>query len=166
MNVENEPNPFASPVSESQSPSYVRMSLGDLKLATSGQRFLNVFIDGFIYRVFSTIAAMAFGSVYYANGAVPEGPQRGWDTVDIIAFILGLAIFFAFYAICEAAFGKTPGKLVTGTRVVSDDGGIPTLRQIILRTACRLIPFEAFSFLGKDAVGWHDQLSKTRVIQN
>lgn len=35
---------------------------------------------------------------------------------------------------------------------------------MILRTLCRLIPFEALSCLGEKSRGWHDRLSRTWVI--
>ena len=37
--------------------------------------------------------------------------------------------------------------------------------DILVRTFCRYIPFEAFTFLGnKSPIGWHDKLSKTIVV--
>ncbi|MEM6265057.1 MAG: RDD family protein, partial [Bacteroidota bacterium] len=66
----------------------------------------------------------------------------------------------------EAAFGKTPGKFVTKTQVVNKDGGKPTPGQLIGRTFARFIPFDAFSFLASNPVGWHDSLSKTRVVKD
>jgi hypothetical protein len=48
---------------------------------------------------------------------------------------------------------------------VSVDGGIPTRGQIVKRSLIRLIPFEPFSFLfRKQAIGWHDKWSDTRVV--
>ena len=54
--------------------------------------------------------------------------------------------------------------MITKTRVVTEDGQKPTAMNILGRTACRFIPFDAFSFLGSKAVGWHDSISKTHVI--
>ena len=39
-----------------------------------------------------------------------------------------------------------------------------SLKQVFLRTLIRLIPFEAFSFLG-GSKGWHDEWSGTKVIR-
>lgn len=49
--------------------------------------------------------------------------------------------------------------------VVREDGGKPSLGQVLGRTACRLIPFEAFSFLGSSGVGMHDSIPDTRVVR-
>jgi uncharacterized RDD family membrane protein YckC len=58
--------------------------------------------------------------------------------------------------------GANAGKLLSGTVVVNEAGGKPTIGQVFARTLCRFIPFEAFSFLGKR--GWHDSIPKTHVV--
>ncbi|HEX2675275.1 MAG TPA: RDD family protein, partial [Polyangiales bacterium] len=71
----------------------------------------------------------------------------------------------AYYIFFEAVFGRTPGKMLTGTRVVTVDGGTPSFTQILGRNLARYVPFEPFSFFGDDAVGWHDSWSGTRVVK-
>ena len=66
----------------------------------------------------------------------------------------------------EFSLGKTVGKMLTKSTVVREDGGRITLGQAFGRSLCRLIPFDAFSFLGSTAVGWHDSISKTRVVKD
>ena len=56
------------------------------------------------------------------------------------------------------------GKFVTGTMVLMEDGSKPTFKDIFIRSLCRLIPFEAFSFLGAEGRGWHDSMSDTYVV--
>ncbi len=58
--------------------------------------------------------------------------------------------------------GKTIGKYITGSRVVSTDGTDPSFNQYLIRNIARLVPFEPFSFFTED--GWHDRWSDTRVI--
>jgi uncharacterized RDD family membrane protein YckC len=65
----------------------------------------------------------------------------------------------------EGLTGRTLGKLVTGTMVVDENGNKPEFSRIIGRTFCRLIPFDALSFLGEEHSGWHDTISKTKVIK-
>lgn len=36
--------------------------------------------------------------------------------------------------------------------------------RILARCFCRLIPFNAFSFLGGSGSGWHDSIPKTKVV--
>ena len=69
----------------------------------------------------------------------------------------------------EAVFQRSPGKFLTGTKVVNESGGKPTFGQILGRSLCRFIPFEAFSFLFGDSsrvVGWHDKFSGTLVVKS
>ena len=124
------------------------------EIATSGWRLLNMFIDMAGYY------ALAFlvGMLLYATGqaSVVEGMND---------YLFGMILYFLYYAPQEALGGVTLGKLITRTRVVREDGGPITLRDALVRTLVRLIPFEAFSFLSQSRPrGWHDSWSKTKVI--
>lgn len=66
----------------------------------------------------------------------------------------------------EGFTGKTIGKLLTGTKVVDSTGGPASIKTAFLRSLCRYIPFEPFSFLSSDARGWHDSITKTWVIKS
>ena len=79
-------------------------------------------------------------------------------------YLLGFIFMSTYYILFEFGLRQTPGKLITKTIVVNEDGSSPTFVNILVRTLCRFIPLEAFTFLGNEAVGWHDTLSKTRVI--
>jgi uncharacterized RDD family membrane protein YckC len=63
----------------------------------------------------------------------------------------------------EHVIGKTPGKLVSGIIVLHESGEKAPLKNIIIRTLCRHIPFEGFSYIGGTA-GWHDLASSTTVV--
>ena len=87
--------------------------------------------------------------------------------VDMLASMggaYGIFVLVLYYLGSEALFGRTLGKLVTHTRVVSESGGPATFWQLLMRTLYRLIPFEGFSFLATRRPGWHDRWSKTRVV--
>ncbi|MEP7166430.1 MAG: RDD family protein [Candidatus Woesebacteria bacterium] len=76
---------------------------------------------------------------------------------------LYIPVFFFYFTISEILFGKTLGKVVTKTRVVDLKGKKPTIRQLIIRSLVRCIPFEQFSFVFLP-VGLHDSISNTRVV--
>lgn len=124
----------------------------DEELATTGQRLANALIDGFAL----TLLTALLGAL---AAAASVGP--------LASFTISLALQIGYYIVLEGSFGVTAGKLVTGVRVVSDDGKPATWGQITGRSFARMIPFEAFSFLGGRGrpVGWHDSLSGTRVIR-
>lgn len=149
-------NPYAAPSSsqdESRDP-----VLDSIVPAGQGARFLNLVTDYFVQFGIS----FAFGIM-----TVVIGGEAGVDFIDRTPGILiGIPILLAYYFFFEATTGRTLGKLVTGTKVVNEYGERATLRQIAGRTFARLIPFEAFSFLGTPTRGWHDSLPKTFVIKS
>jgi uncharacterized RDD family membrane protein YckC len=117
--------------------------------ATKGQRFANFFIDQIAARIAAYGGALLFSTVGAPSWA---------------SFIVVVAAFVGYYVVFEHTIGATIGKLVTRTKVVARDGGKPTLGQIVGRTFARYIPLEPFSCLSDDG-GWHDTLSKTRVVR-
>lgn len=117
---------------------------------SAGTRFANYFIDGIIHSVLYYV--IMFGGV---DSGLIAGPE---------VLFLRIFIIVGYYSILEGTMGKTIGKMVTGTIVVMEDGSKPTTDKIIARSFSRLIPFNAFSFLFLNGVGWHDTISKTRVV--
>jgi len=158
-------NPFEAPVPQSTGEALSR-GRGEIELVSQGKRFVNFLID----RVVMTIATFAAGIVLGVILAVvdPDGTSVPEPAIDIVGFVLGLVVVFGYFVFFEACFQRTPGKFVTGTKVVDENGGRPSFGQILGRSACRFIPFEAFSFLFGDSnrvVGWHDTIPKTRVVK-
>ncbi|WP_075188159.1 RDD family protein [Teredinibacter haidensis] len=131
--------------------------IDDVFPASAGLRLANMFIDYIAYLalmfVFAILAGTLFGAP--AVNAIEKVPE----------FLLGLPIYLLYYLILESTTSRTLGKLITGTKVVNQQGLTPSFVQIVGRTFCRLIPFEIFSFLGDETVGWHDSFSKTRVVK-
>lgn len=82
--------------------------------------------------------------------------------IELFELFLIIVLYFLYYILFEFLFGISPAKILTGSRVVSFDDSKLSFGQIMIRTLCRRIPFEVFSFFG--AEGWHDKLSKTRVV--
>jgi uncharacterized RDD family membrane protein YckC len=80
-------------------------------------------------------------------------------------YLILYIIMFLYYLIFEAATGKTLGKMVTKTRVVSKDGTKPNFLKILIRSASRIIPFDAFSYLFGSELGMHDLFSSTKLIK-
>ena len=119
----------------------------NLNLASTGDRIANLFIDTILVSVIYTLVT-SFHIVEKTNSG----------SIQLIVF--WLFYYFAF----EIIFGKTPGKFITGTRVVQENGQLPEFSNILIRTLCRLIPLDPLSFLNNN-LGWHDSISKTRVIK-
>jgi uncharacterized RDD family membrane protein YckC len=126
--------------------------------ASKGRRFGTFFIDYIGYFVFSILFGGIIGLIIGLTGG-----ESGMSTFSKIPeFLLGLITYFGYYMLFEGIWGRTPGKWICGTKVVMEDGSAPSPGTIFKRTACRFIPFEAFSFFGEK--GWHDSISDTRVV--
>ena len=122
-----------------------------------GLRFANYIIDHLAHGGLGVVVGLIMGYLF-GEAALPffEG---------ILGILVGLTISWAYYFILESSFGVTLGKLVTVTRVVNMHGQPPGIGQVAVRTLCRFIPFEPFSFFGSRAYGWHDSLSDSYVVK-
>lgn len=138
------------------------MDITDDVLAGRGKRFLNFIIDTLFYYVLSYGMGIGIGILY--NLGI-EGPLL-WlmESSQLTQTLLGIVIVLLYYIIMESLTSKSIGKFITGTRVVTDEGTRPEAGIIALRTLCRCIPFEAFSFFNEQSRGWHDSLSDTYVV--
>jgi len=131
--------------------------------ASKGQRFANNIIDTIVYYLLIYLIGYLSGWLYAAFGY--EGMYNyitGMGPFETTVF--NLAIMTLYYLFMEGFMQKTVGKLITGTIVIMDDGIKPELGTIALRTLCRFIPFEAFSFFNDSARGWHDTITNTYVV--
>jgi uncharacterized RDD family membrane protein YckC len=87
------------------------------------------------------------------------------SSFDIVGLLLFVIICFGYYVPLEYKFQKSLGKFITKTRVVTSDGHLPTLGDIVKRTACRFIPFDKISFVFSRN-GFHDNYSNTVVVKD
>jgi len=131
--------------------------VGQFEPAGAGLRFANRLIDGVMVLV---VLVKGLGSLYY------------WINQDLVAdspaliYVFEIPLLLMYYLLLESIFNTTAGKCATNTTIVNDSGGRPAFGQVLGRTFCRLIPFEAFSFFGAGARGWHDSITNTYVVQS
>lgn len=139
-------------------------------LASHGKRFLNFFVDAIILSIITNVVNSIISSLFVIDTYDPivndfSEMQSQIITVGILSIIISILIQVYFYTILEYNLkGKTIAKYLTNTKVLSEDYTEPTFKQIHIRSWCRLIPFEPFSFLGSKPKGWHDSISKTIVV--
>lgn len=132
-------------------------------LATRSSRVVNFIIDFIITTLLNVGIAAGCNWLYDVYGV--DGFQIGPPAMENIRYtLLGLCVHIVYYGLFETLSMRTLGKYVTNTVVVNRDGSRPDTNRILLRTICRQIPFEIFSFLGVFPIGWHDTLSKTLVV--
>lgn len=147
-------NPYAPPRAEVGAPAETADAV---ELASGWRRFVNMLIDALGFYVLAIVVGVLLSFV----------DQSLLDAMTMypLAYLFGLAVMILYYVPSETLFGRTLGKLVTGTRTVSESGAPASFLQILGRTLSRLIPFELLTFVSKPHVGLHDRLSHTRVIR-
>ena len=129
-------------------------------------RFVNFIIDYFIsiiivimlYSLAIMLYSLVTGTDYVVNADKLAEINKYIDriiTAILYAFVIYLTEFLTK--------GRSLWKLITGTMVVKDDGSLPTSEDFLKRNFSRIVPFDAFSFLGSR--GWHDSWSDTKVVK-
>lgn len=134
---------------------YQDYKVGEHK-ANKGSRFVNYLIDGIVYLAFCLLFGLLLGVIIMVlNIELPEN--------ELFFNIIGIILMFVYYFLIEIMTkGRSIGKYVTGTKVIMINGSTPTTKDYLYRNLCRLIPFDALTFLGEN--GWHDSISKTTVV--
>lgn len=126
--------------------------------ASQPKRYLNFLIDLLFQLIISYFLTFLYIIILH------KIPQINFISI-IYYSILNFVIFILYYTLSEGFWGKSPAKFITHTRVLRENGQSLTLYIILLRTLCRCIPFDSFSFLfSKNPKGWHDSLPKIIVI--
>lgn len=132
--------------------------------ATQIQRFFNLSIDlMFIY-----ILVLSLGTTIILVALSVDNFALSNYVTNLSAVEIGfytVIVSFLYYYITEVYFSRTIAKLLTHTIVVNTNGTKPSKRSVFIRTCCRFIPFEAFTFLRKKGLGLHDEYSKTFVVR-
>jgi len=130
--------------------------------ASKEKRFINMIIDVIGYYLLTFIVGIIFGLFALIGFEAPLNLIVEMDRIGELIF--GILISLTYFVTFEVLTQKSLGKLITKTKVVLEDGSKPTAKDIFLRSLCRFIPFEIFSFLGEEGRGWHDSISETYVV--
>lgn len=158
-------NPYAAPDESQEVTTDAPGTIAGMELASQNRRLVNFIVDYIMIQIVAAFGGAAVGFFYAAaNGGQISPAEIG--QLQIMGGLIGIVLSLLYYILPEAIMGITIGKLITGTRVIREDGNDPTFGQLIGRTLARMIPFEPLSFLfGDKTVGWHDSLSGTRVVR-
>ena len=117
--------------------------------ASTGIRLLHFVIDLF-FIVLLVILANGFLFPEFTSNSIGE------------RILIYVSLLF-YYALLETAtHGRTIGKLVTGTKAIRVDGTDFSGKDAVLRSLCRLVPFDTLSAISGQP--WHDKWTKTRVV--
>lgn len=125
-----------------------------MKEADKSKRALNYFIDSFlIYLIYYIINFI----VYFINEDLLA--NKIWPYMIVVYFMM-------YYIIFESLYQKTPGKIITKTRVITTKGLKPKFWNILIRTIVRFSPFDMLSYIFGMGKGQHDYFSKTLVVED
>jgi len=122
--------------------------------ASKKTRFFNLVVESIIFWILFILTILFFGDWIESN--IGKGSA-------LVNFICLLFFYFFYNLLFESVFSRTPGKFLTGTKVIDENDRKPNFKTLLIRNLSRLIPFDALSFAISD-IGWHDSISKTSVI--
>jgi len=141
-----------------------QFELTDEILASQGQRFLNLLLD----YIGQMALMLSIGVVTGVISVIMGNPQLAtmFDNMNTLTeYGFTIVLVLIYYNLFEIFTSRTLGKFITKTIVVDENGNKPEYQTIMIRSLCRLIPFDALSFLGATSRGWHDSISRTYVVQ-
>lgn len=112
------------------------------------------------------------GAVVYLTLALARLERSDLATLPLIPLVLFFAILAGGYLIAfVAASGQTIGKMITGIRVIGDDGRRVDIRGACLRAAGCLVSLLTAglgylpALLNADGRALHDRIAGTRVVR-
>ena len=131
--------------------------------ANGWRRFANHLIDSLVYYLIIFLIGVVAG--LFSEYLGMDG-MSVWisEMSGIGELVFTYSIMLLYYIFMESLTQKTLGKYITGTIVVMEDGSKPEINVILLRSICRLIPFDGLTFIGEYSRGWHDSLAKSYVV--
>jgi uncharacterized RDD family membrane protein YckC len=136
---------------------------GHLALASNGSRFVNLILDS-IFSIIALYIGLFFG-LFILSANLSE--ENGLNMGEGLAILFSIFCYFGYYIFMEYRFeGRTLGKMITKTRVVTKEGYPISLGQAFGRTFARLIPFDRYSILFNYGSCWHDSLAGTIVVND
>lgn len=127
------------------------------EIASAARRFWTYVVDLIVIWIGLITLQIAYGIAFGIDALEALNGPKWWGTC--------IVFYFIYYVTFEVASGRTVGKVLTGTRVVTANGLALSIPTAIVRTLCRFLPFEPMSFsLGE--TWWHDSLSRTQVVHS
>ena len=98
--------------------------------------------------------------------------SSGWFVTDPICLVF-LLIITLYFVMFEGLVGATPGKFISGIRVVDMEGDKPGLRRSLIRNLLRIVDsLPVLNIVGvvliarsSECARFGDRVAKTRVIK-
>jgi uncharacterized RDD family membrane protein YckC len=135
-----------------------------LQSAGNWKRLANYIVELIFMYIISASALYVFGLVLKTDDMTNYLGDNRLVSL-LLTYVVRVVWYVTYYSMIEYfTGGRSIGKYMTGTKVITLDGDKPDFKTCLIRSLCRYIPFEVFSFFGSTDAGWHDSMSKTRVV--
>ena len=132
--------------------------------ATAGQRFINLLIDTVIFYIVYFVVIIVIGAVLGLTATPAERVAEIFSN-QILLYSIAIIVMVVTYTLIESITkGRSVGKYVTRTKVVTEEFLPIGFHEALIRSLCRVIPFEWVSMINGRPL--HDSISKTNVIKN
>lgn len=129
--------------------------------ASTGRRFVNLLVDSTIVQLIVTLVENYLP--FYPEVLLEH--SGGVIFSILFTYIVSGVLYGGMIGLMELLTnGRSPGKYLSGTRAIMQDGRPLDAKTAFLRGLIRYIPFEVFSALGSPCFPWHDRWTKTYVI--
>ncbi|MBK6979667.1 MAG: RDD family protein [Cytophagaceae bacterium] len=140
---------------------FIENSQPRLVLASKEKRLINFLVDYLVSIFLAGLLSLILNLILDFSGIFMEYSFLENDAI----FVLFFYFFWPFYYIVsESLFGKTIGKSITKTKVVDFNGEKPAFWRILIRSFSRFLPYEPLTFFSQKRFGWHDKVSRTKVV--
>lgn len=136
----------------------------NIEQASKSERFVNLFVDMIAIYILWVFVSLFWFLLQDAYSSMVYAPNYESLSIVVAPFALALSVVLGYFIGMESMYGKTIGKMITKTKVVSLDGSKPSFNQIVGRSFARLIPIEPISYLILPE-GWHGSWSETIVVK-
>ena len=130
--------------------------------ADKGLRFANFIIDYIVFTFLNYLITSIYGSLTIGHDVSFD--DDAYIIIALYETLISIGAFILFYTTIEFyTKGRSLGKLATNTIAVRKDGFPITFKDALLRSLCRLIPFEIIAALFVEP--WHDSITNTTVVK-
>jgi uncharacterized RDD family membrane protein YckC len=116
------------------------LELGDYAREARGTRLIALVVDTIFYSVIWSVANAVFGVAQITWGSpLPINGSTFYGTTTAVPWIWSSVLYVLYFAIPEAIVGWTPGKYLSGLRVVSVDARPLSVGRVLIRNILRPI---------------------------
>lgn len=134
-------------------------------------RFVAKFIDGIILAVVNTVFTLIAGVMTSAMAQGAASPDAAIILVQLVLFVVQMAVGIGYAVFFVGRFGATPGKMALSLKIVRPDGSPVTYGRALGRAFAEYLSSLIFAIgyimaaFDEEKRTLHDRICDTRVIR-